>query len=90
MPLAAMGLSVVVTGAPEVGGRGASSPFPGSAGSKEPMDIRSRDTPAGSQIAIALTAEELEALGRGTLTVTFPEGTEGMSGVAQLVLSGPA
>ena len=54
------------------------------------MDIRFEDTPAGSQISIALTAEELEALGRGTLTVTLPEGTQGTSGVAQVVLSGPA
>ena len=54
------------------------------------MDIRFEDTPAGSQIAIALTAEELEALGKGTLTVTLPEGTPGTSGVAQLVLTGPA
>jgi hypothetical protein len=54
------------------------------------MDIRFEDTPAGSQIAIALTSEELEALGRGTITVTLPEGTQGTSGVAQVVLSGPA
>ena len=54
------------------------------------MDIRFEDTPAGSQIAIALTAEELEALGRGTITVTLPQGTAGTSGVAQVVLSGPA
>ena len=54
------------------------------------MDIRFEDTPAGAQIAISLTAEELEALGKGTLTVTLPEGTPGTSGVAQLVLSGPA
>ena len=54
------------------------------------MDIRFEDTPAGAQIAISLTAEELEALGKGTLTVTLPEGTAGTSGVAQLVLSGPA
>ncbi len=54
------------------------------------MDIRFEDTPAGAQIAIALTAEELEALGRGTITVSLPEGTQGTSGVAQVVLSGPA
>ncbi len=53
------------------------------------MDIRFEDTPAGAQIAIALTAEELAALSAGTLTVTLPEGTAGTSGVAQLVLSGP-
>jgi hypothetical protein len=53
------------------------------------MDIRFEETPAGAQIAIALTAEELEALGRGTLTVSLPEGTQGTSGVAQVVLSGP-
>lgn len=54
------------------------------------MDIRFDDTPAGSQVRIALTAEELEALGKGTLTVTLPEGTTGTSGIAQLVLTGPA
>ena len=54
------------------------------------MDIRFEDTPAGSQIAIALTEQELEALSRGTITVTLPEGTQGTSGVAQVVLSGPA
>jgi hypothetical protein len=54
------------------------------------MDIRFEDTPAGAQIAISLTAQELEALGRGTITVTLPEGTSGTSGVAQVVLSGPA
>ena len=54
------------------------------------MDIRFDDTPAGSQVSIALTAEELEALRSGTLTVTLPEGTAGTSGVAQLVLTGPA
>ena len=54
------------------------------------MDIRFDDTPAGSQVRIALTAEELEALATGTLTVTLPEGTAGTSGVAQLVLTGPA
>ncbi|MCW2665904.1 MAG: hypothetical protein JWN57_866 [Frankiales bacterium] len=53
------------------------------------MDIRFQDTPAGAQIAIALTTEELAALSDGTLTVTLPEGTAGTSGVAQLVLSGP-
>jgi hypothetical protein len=53
------------------------------------MDIRFEDTPAGAQIAIALTAEELEALSRGTITVSLPEGTQGTSGVAQVVLSGP-
>lgn len=54
------------------------------------MDIRFDDTPAGSQVRIALTAEELEALRKGTLTVTLPEGTTGTSGIAQLVLTGPA
>ena len=54
------------------------------------MDIRFEDTPAGAQIAITLTAEELEALGRGTLTISLPEGTAGTSGVAQVVLSGPS
>jgi hypothetical protein len=54
------------------------------------MDIRFDDTPAGSQIAIALTADELEMLGRGTITVTLPEGTPGTSGVTQVVLSGPS
>ena len=52
------------------------------------MDIRFEDTPAGAQIAIALTAEELEALRRGTITVTLPEGTTATSGIAQVVLSG--
>ena len=54
------------------------------------MDIRFEDTPAGAQIAISLTEQELEALGRGTLTITLPEGTSGTSGIAQVVLSGPA
>lgn len=54
------------------------------------MDIRFEDTPAGAQITIALTGDELEALGRGTLTVSLPEGTSGTSGVAQVVLRGPA
>jgi hypothetical protein len=54
------------------------------------MDIRFEDTPAGAQITIALTAEELAALQVGTMTVTLPEGTQGTSGVAQVVLSGPA
>ncbi len=54
------------------------------------MDIRFDETPGGTQVAIALTAEELEALGRGTLTVSLPEGTQGTSGIAQVVLSGPA
>ena len=54
------------------------------------MDIAFDDTPAGTQITIRLTADELEALGRGALTVTMPEGTAGTSGVAQLVLSGPS
>ena len=54
------------------------------------MDIRFEDTPAGAQVAISLTAEELDALGRGTITVTLPEGTAGTSGVAQVVLSGPS
>ena len=53
------------------------------------MDIRFEDTPAGAQIAIALTAEELEALTRGQITVTLPVGTEGTSGIAQVQLSGP-
>ena len=59
-------------------------------GSKNGMDIRFDDTPGGSQIAIALTTEELAALARGTITVTLPEGTAGTSGIAQVVLSGPA
>ena len=54
------------------------------------MDIRFEDTPAGAQIAIALTAQELTALSQGTLTVTIPAGSEGTSGIAQVVLSGPA
>ena len=54
------------------------------------MDIRFEDTPAGAQIAITLTAQELEALSRGTITVSLPEGTQATSGVAQVVLSGPA
>lgn len=54
------------------------------------MDIRFDDTPAGAQIAIVLTTEELDALSRGTITVSLPEGTQGTSGVAQVVLSGPA
>lgn len=54
------------------------------------MDIRFEDTPAGSQIAISLTADELAALAQGTLTVSLPAGTEGTSGVAQVVLSGPS
>jgi len=54
------------------------------------MDIRFEDTPAGAQLAIALTAQELEVLLTSTLTVTLPEGTQGTSGIAQLVLSGPA
>jgi len=54
------------------------------------MDIRFDDTPAGSQIAITLTADELAALDKGTITVTLPEGTQGTSGVTQVVLSGPA
>ncbi len=54
------------------------------------MDIRFEDTPAGAQIAIALTTEELAALARGSITVTLPAGTEGTSGVAQVQLSGPA
>ena len=54
------------------------------------MDIRFEDTPAGAQIAISLTGEELEALSRGTITVSLPAGTEATSGVAQVVLSGPA
>ena len=53
------------------------------------MDIRFDDTPAGAQIAIVLTTEELDALSRGTITVSLPEGTQGTSGVAQVVLSGP-
>lgn len=54
------------------------------------MDIVFEDTPAGAQIAIRLTADDLAALARGTLTVTLPEGSAGTSGVAQLVLSGPS
>ena len=54
------------------------------------MDIRFEDTPAGAQIAVSLTAEELAALSRGVLTVTLPEGTAGTSGIAQIVLSGPS
>lgn len=54
------------------------------------MDIRFDDTPAGAQLAVQLTAEELDALGRGTITVTLPEGTAGTSGIVQLVLRGPA
>ena len=53
------------------------------------MDIRFDDTPAGAQLAVHLTAEELEALGRGQLTVTLPEGTAGTSGIVQVVLAGP-
>ncbi len=54
------------------------------------MDIRFEDTPAGAQIVIVLTAEELDLLSRGELTVTLPAGTTGTSGVAQVVLSGPS
>jgi hypothetical protein len=54
------------------------------------MDIRFEDTPAGAQIAIDLTEQELAALGAGSMTVTLPQGTQGTSGVAQIVLSGPS
>ena len=51
------------------------------------MDITFDETPAGAQIAIRLTTQELEALGRGSLTVTLPVATQATSGIAQLLLA---
>lgn len=53
------------------------------------MDIRFEDMPAGGQISISLTAEERQALVRGTLTVMMPEGSQASSGSPKVVLSGP-
>lgn len=57
------------------------------------MDIRFDETPAGAQVAIALSTDDLAALGRPgtTVTVTIPAGdaVARTLGVAQLVLSGP-
>ena len=54
------------------------------------MDITFDETPAGAQIAIRITTQELEALGRGSLTVTLPVATQATSGIAQLLLAGPS